>query len=585
MVALVVLLAFALLAVGAPIFSVFLAVAAWGATVTARGTMWEDFGGQMQNVATLGTGEPATVLSTIPLFIFAGFLMAESKTADRMVRVARAGIGWLPGGLAVVTIFACALFTTFTGASGVTIVALGALLMPSLLKERYPERFSLGLVAGTGSVGLLFPPALPLFVYGTVYGLVAQTMTDSGQGEMQLIEFSTDRFILAGVVPGLVLLAILTVYAVAVAAKRGVPRHPFSAAEFGNSLAVALPELAIPFLIIAALVQGVGIPEVASLCVVYVLFLEVAVYRDLQLRALWRVVRESMALVGAIFIIIFAAQAVTNFLVTAEVPMKLVAWIVDTFDSQWTFLLGLNLLLLVVGMLMDIFSAIVIVVPLIAPAAARMGIDPFHLGVIFLLNLEIGYLTPPVGLNLFITGFTFRKPILDVVRASVPFLACMIVALALITYVPALTVVPEKERRGRASVLARDVHVAYQQASAVKEVALPDGTVKKLAECEAVTDLMRKEVCKALFTDVTECRNKAAGRVGSPCEVKAIEEYLKLSEDEGSDDSDEWNLDEEGEGEAAEDGDAGSGGDEDGGGEAGPGSGGSTPKKAGGTPE
>ncbi|HEU5061336.1 MAG TPA: TRAP transporter large permease, partial [Kofleriaceae bacterium] len=427
---LIVLLAFLLLALGTPIFSVFLMVAAWGATVTARGDFWEDFGGQMQDISKLGTGEPATVLSTIPLFIFAGFLMAEARTADRILQVSRAWLGWLPGGLAVVTIFACAVFTTFTGASGVTIVALGGLLMPSLLKDRYPQRFSLGLVAGTGSVGLLFPPALPLFVYGTVYGIVDQLMRGPGSsGE----PFSTDRFIMAGIVPGMVLLAILCVYSIAMAVKHKVPRHPFEVRALWKPLLVVLPELAIPFLIIGALINGVGIPEVASLCVVYVFLLETLVYRDLKLSSLWRVVRESMALVGAIFIIIFAAQAFTNFLITAEVPTKLVAWIRENFNSQWSFLLGLNVLLLVVGMLMDIFSAIVVVVPLIAPAAAAMGIDPYHLGVIFLLNLEIGYLTPPVGLNLFITGFNFRKPILEVVRASMPFLACMIVALGLIT--------------------------------------------------------------------------------------------------------------------------------------------------------
>src|SRR5688500_5240697 len=227
---LIVLLAFLLLALGAPIFSVFLMVAAWGATVTARGDFWEDFGGQMQDISKLGTGEPATVLSTIPLFIFAGYLMAESKTADRMLQVSRAWLGWLPGGLAVVTILACAIFTTFTGASGVTIVALGGLLMPSLLKEGYPKKFSLGLVAGTGSVGLLFPPALPLFVYGTVYGITDQLMR-SGGTDMGDVEFSMDRFILAGVVPGLVLMGILIVYSMTTAVKHKVPRHPFEVAK------------------------------------------------------------------------------------------------------------------------------------------------------------------------------------------------------------------------------------------------------------------------------------------------------------------------------------------------------------------
>jgi C4-dicarboxylate transporter, DctM subunit len=536
----IVFLAFLLLALGAPIFSVFLSVAAWGATVTARGNFWEDFGGQMQDISKLGTGEPATVLSTIPLFIFAGYLMAESKTADRMLQVSRAWLGWLPGGLAVVTVFACAIFTTFTGASGVTIVALGGLLMPSLLKEKYPERFSLGLVAGTGSVGLLFPPALPLFVYGTVYGIVDQLLRQGGT-TMTTEPFSTDRFILAGVVPGLVLLGILCVYSVATAVKHKVPRHPFDVRALWKPLLVAFPELAIPFLIIGALINGVGIPEVASLCVVYVFLLETLVYKDLKLRSLWKVIGESMALVGAIFIIIFAAQAFTNFLITAEVPTRLVGWIRENFESKWSFLLGLNVLLLIVGMLMDIFSAIVVVVPLIAPAAAAMGIDPYHLGVIFLLNLEIGYLTPPVGLNLFITGFNFRKPILDVVRASLPFLACMIVALGLITYIPSLTVVPPKERRGRVSTLAADVRKSFQEVGSVSEVALADGKTVKRSECDAIADPVEKASCSGFFIDVTRCRAEAKGQLGSECEKKVIEEYLK-SKSEAEDDS--WDTEE-----------------------------------------
>jgi C4-dicarboxylate transporter, DctM subunit len=506
-------------------------------------------------VVKLGTGAEATILSTIPLFIFAGFLMAEAKTADRVVKASQAALGWLPGGLAMVTIIACAIFTTFTGASGVTIVALGGLLMPALLKERYPQRFSLGLVAGTGSVGLLFPPAVPLFVYGTVYGFTMQAAaaTESA-GEMQLIDFETNRFIFAGIVPGMILLGILMIFAAIVAIKVKVPRKPFAAAEFGRAALIALPELIIPFGIIFLIINGVGIPECAALTVVYVLLLETLVYRDVPLRALWRLVRESMALVGAIFIIIFAAQAFTAFLVMADVPQTLVAWIVDNFDSKWTFLIGLNLLLIVVGMVMDIFSAIVVVVPLIAPAAKLMGIDPYHLGVIFLLNLEIGYLTPPVGLNLFITGFTFRRPIMEVVRASLPFLGCMIVALILITYIPALTIVPDKERRGQVTEFARQVKVAYQEVTSVQELTLPDGTVKRLAECEEITDSMGREDCKGLFLDVTRCRAAADGASDSSCERDAIASYAERIAEAGDDG---WDDDDD-----AGDGDGGDGGDD-----------------------
>jgi tripartite ATP-independent transporter DctM subunit len=532
----------ALFALGAPIFTVMLVAGAYGATRTSRGDFMQDFGTQMSDVVSIGTGEPATVLSTIPLFIFMGFIMAEAKTADRLVRAARAGFGWMPGGLAVVTIFACALFTTFTGASGVTIVALGGLVLPSLLKERYPEKFSLGLVAGTGSVGLLFPPALPLFIYGTVYGLAAQTQGDSGAGDMTLIDFSTDRFIFAGIVPGLLLLVIMSIFAIFIGIKRKVPRHKFDLKELGKSVLTALPEILLPVIIIGALSKGVSIPEIACLAVIYIMIVEMGVFRDVPVRKMWALVRDSMALVGAIFIIIFAASALTNYFVTAEVPQMLFVWIKENFGSKWTFLLALNIFLLLVGMTMDIFSAIVVVVPLITPVAGAYGIDPYHLGVIFLLNLELGYLTPPVGLNLFITGFAFKKPIDEVVRSVIPFLGCMVVTLILVTYIEAITVEPLKviappERRGRVGQMFNEIHQAYQKQSAVQEVTLPNGDLIKFDSCAAITDADDKEVCEGLFIDVTMCRN-AGGPELAECEKTAIADYLELRGDDDDDDDD-----------------------------------------------
>jgi C4-dicarboxylate transporter, DctM subunit len=502
---------------GAPVFAVMLALGIVGAASTARGGFIEDFGGQLVDVFKLGNSVHADTLSTIPLFILAGYLMAESKTADRMVRFATAMLGWLPGGLAVVTIWACALFTTFSGASGVTIVALGGLIMPALLKEQYPRRFSLGLVAGTGSVGLMFPPALPLFVYGTVYGMADQFITKGQSG------FETTRFLFAGIVPGLVLLFILSAFAVVVAIRHNVPRSRFDLGELGRSFVVALPEIAIPFLVIGALASGILVPEIAAITALYVLIVEVGLYRDLKLRSLWGLVRESMALVGAIFIIIFAAQALTNYLVTAEVPDKLVDWITAHMDSKWTFLLALNVMLIFVGMVMDIFSAIVIVVPLIAPVAHEFGIDPFHLGVIFLLNLEIGYLTPPVGLNLFITSFKFQRPIGEVIRATLPFLFAMILALGLVTYIPALTVVPEAERRGTLTALVAMVDEGVERANSVDQVTLPDGTVKNRSDCP--TNNAGVNRCANLFAEVTECRRKPAAEAAG-CEAKVIDDFL-----------------------------------------------------------
>ena len=547
-----------LLFVGAPIFAVLLGAGAFGA---AFGRGMVDFSGQLTDVLKLGTGEPAQVLSTIPLFILAGYFMSESRTADRLVKVSQAGLGWLPGSLAVVTIFACAIFTTFTGASGVTIVALGTLLMPALVKQKYPERFSLGLIGGTGSVGLLFPPALPLFVYGTVYGLAAQAMQTGGEGEMKLIDFSTDRFIFAGIVPGMVLIGIIAVYSMIQAKRAGVVSD-WSAKkdlkDFAPALARALPEILIPFLVIAAIVMGVTIAEAAALTVVYVFVLEVLVFKDLDVRKLPGIIRESMALVGAIFIIILAASAFTNWLTTARIPQELLAWITATFESKWTFLLALNIVLLFVGMTMDIFSAIVVVVPLITPAAIAFGIDPYHLGVVFLLNLEIGYLTPPVGLNLFITSYTFDRPIDRVVKATFPFLLCMVVALVLVTYIPALTVVPAAERRARVAQLGERVQQAAKRATSVQAVTLPDGTEVKLAACEQKSGLDQQE-CVGVFLAVTKCR-RAEGKA-SACEEKVLADYarsLSLAEGGGSeDDWDSWDEDADGGVETDTDADAG----------------------------
>lgn len=515
-----------LLAAGAPIFSVMLGFALLGVMATGRG--FADFAAGAPLDVAFGNGSLA--LATIPLFIFCGYVMAESKTADRMVRFANALLGWVPGGLAVVTIFACAIFTTFSGASGVTIVALGGLVMPALLKEQYPERFSLGLVAGTGSVGLLFPPALPLVVYGIVWGMNAQgVLAAQGHGEsLTLIKFTLDRFLFAGIVPGLVLIGMLSLFAVTIAIFRRVPRQKFVFSELLRALIVGLPEMALPFLIIFALVTGYQISEVAALTAVYVLAVEMLLFRDIKARHLWKICRESMSLVGAIFIIIFASAILTDYFTYEQVPNKILGWIGGHIDSKWTFLLALNLVLLVVGMLMDIFSAIVVVVPLIVPAAIRYGVDPYHLGIIFLLNLEIGYLTPPVGLNLFITGFKFKKPIVEVVKASTPFLLIMMVALVLVTYVPALTVVPEAERTGRVATILTRVDQARERMDKVQEISLPDGTTLRLDGCAKLEGLRQGE-CRALFSTVTECRKAAGGAADSACESDAIKAYLEAS--------------------------------------------------------
>jgi C4-dicarboxylate transporter, DctM subunit len=405
--------------------------------------------GAIEDVSRLA-GAEAVSLSTIPLFTFAGYLMASAKTAQRLIRMSDALLGWLPGGLAVMTVLTCAFFTTFTGASGVTIVAVGGLIYPALLQSKYPNRFSLGVVTASGAIGLLFPPSLPLIVYGIIFGL---TYGNYAKGIEGLPEFSIERFFFAGIVPGLVLVGLVVIYCVFAGARYKVPRKPLDLSEFARALWEAKWEVPIPFAIIASLKFGIAnIPESAALTALYVFVVEVFIYRDIDIRKdLLQITRESMTLVGAIFVKIMGGTILTWYFVDAEIPQRLFEWMGQYVHSQWAFLLVLNVVLLLVGCLMDIFSAIIVVVPLIVPAATTFHIDPYHLGVIFLLNLEIGYLLPPAGLNLFIAAFRFNRPITDLYRAVVPFILIMFVALMLVTYIPALTVVPAAPRNPAAA--------------------------------------------------------------------------------------------------------------------------------------
>ncbi|MDX2090377.1 MAG: TRAP transporter large permease [Kofleriaceae bacterium] len=498
---------------GAPLFTVMLAGTALGTYYSKVGFEAGFDAAIVKLVGTSGRDE-IEVLSTIPMFIFAGYMLAESKAADRIVRFANALLGWLPGGLAIVTIFTCAIFTTFTGASGVTIIALGGVLMPALVKNGYPERFSMGLIAGTGAVGLLFPPAVPLFIYGTVYGLTG----------LDKENWTTKQFLGAGIVPGLVLIGMLSAVAVFVAIKKRLPRQKFEVGELGKSFAAALPELMIPIGVLLLLAKGIyGPQEVAALTVVYVMVLEFWVFRTLTLKMVWAISWEAMAMIGAIFMIILASTAFTNFAVDADIPNKLVEVAKANVSSKIVFLLAINLVLLVVGTVMDIFSAIVVVLPLIAPIAKAYGIDPYHLGVIFLLNLEVGYLHPPVGLNLFLTSVKFQRPITEVMWATVPFLVTMVIALLVITYVPALTVVPEQERRSPVNNLVVMVETGLDESKVSMPTInlvdafgkeLKDGSGKpvtrKFTDCKAVADENERNVCQQLFFDVSDCMPDAA---------------------------------------------------------------------------
>ena len=428
----------------------------------------------------------------------------------------------------------------FTGASGVTIIALGGVLMPALMRAGYDQKFSIGLIAGTGSVGLLFPPALPLLIYGTIAGL--NIPAEWGRVDPTW-EWNGGRFLVAGIVPGLVLIGMLCALAVTIAIVRKMPRTKFSALTLVKTFFIALPELVIPFGVIAGLATGYQLSEVAALTVLYALLLELFVSRlliklkvpwggTLDLKVLWSMSREAMAMIGAIFIIIYASQILTNYTVTAQIPQKLVVWTQAHVHSKIVFLLAINGILLLVGTVMDIFSAIVVVVPLLLGIAHAFGVSPYHLGVIFLLNLEVGYLHPPVGLNLFITSVKFQRPITEVMWATIPFLITMIVALLTITYVPQLTVVPEPERTGRVQDLQQMVHIAVEELTVVKQITLVDAAgnvlpgadgkpiIKKLDDCNAMTDEIAKGGCQKVFFDIKDCKGDKA------CAHKAIAAWV-----------------------------------------------------------
>jgi len=365
----------------------------------------------------------APVLLAIPLFTFAGYLLSEGNTSARLVRFSRSLLGWLPGGLGVVALVSCAFFTAITGATGVTIIALGGLLFPALISENYSEDFSLGLITTSGSLGLHFPPSLPLILYGFVSGA------------------SIERLFMAGVFPGSLMVGVLCLFSVFMGKKWKLEAPPFSSAEFFQSLKGAAWELPIPFLIILGIYTGFfTATEAAAMTAVYVVFIKVVVYKELSLLGdIPRVMKDSMKMVGSILIILGAALGFTNYLVDAFIPMKVLTFLQGLVQSKLGFLLLLNFFLILVGCVMDIFSAILVVVPLTMPLAAKFGINPIHLGIIFLANLGIGYNTPPVGLNLFIASSRLDQPVMHLYKATLPFLALLIIALLIITYWPPLS--------------------------------------------------------------------------------------------------------------------------------------------------
>lgn len=362
-------------------------------------------------------------LMTIPLFTLAGMTMAAGGSPQRLIKLFNALLGWMPGGLAMAAIVACAFFTAFTGASGVTIIALGGLLYPLFMQSNYPERFSLGLLTSSGSLGLLFPPSLAILLYGIVSGT------------------NIDELFLAGIVPGIILLVLLSLYSYKSARSWHNPTQAFSWQVLAGAARETLWDIFLPILVIVGIFGGfVTISEAAAVTAAYALFVETVVYREIKLLDdLPKILIDTAKLVGSILIILGVAMGLTNILIDTELPTRLLAVTDNYISSPLEFLLALNLFLLIIGAMMDIFSAIVVVVPLIMPLAHRYQIDPVHLGIIFLANLEIGYMTPPVGINLFIASQRFGKSILTLFRSAMPFLGIMLIWLLMISYIPALT--------------------------------------------------------------------------------------------------------------------------------------------------
>lgn len=388
-------------------------------------------------IAEMSRLATSPILVAIPMFTFAGYIFAESRTPQRLVRLTSALFGWIPSSLALVAMVACAIFTAFTGGSGVTIVAMGGLLMPALIKQGYSRSYSLGLMTTSGSLGFLFPPSLGMILYSFV-----ASQSASGLAVPEGTAPDIDKLFLAGVVPGIFLMVALSFLAFR-ESRTGAGLQRTSLREGWRDLGPALRdsawEVPLPFIILGGIYGGrLTVTEAATVTALYALVVETAIYRDIRWRQIPGIVIESMTLVGSILVILGSALGLTNFLIDAEIPMRMLEWVQQYISSKVLFLLALNVLLLIVGSLMEIFSAM-IVVPLIVPIALEYDINLVHLGIIFMANLEIGFLMPPFGLNLFISSFRFGRPITEVYRSTLPFLAVLVIVLLVITYWPGLS--------------------------------------------------------------------------------------------------------------------------------------------------
>jgi tripartite ATP-independent transporter DctM subunit len=405
---------FILLLIGVPIFVVIA-----GLTLYLFSCSQIDISATIIEMYRMAT---TPVLVAIPLFTFAGYLLSESGAPKRLIRLSNAVLGWLPGGLSVIALVTCAVFTALTGATGLTIIALGGILFPAMTQGRYPQLFSLGLLTTSGTLGLLFPPSLPLIIYAIV------------------AKVRIDQLFIAGILPGILLVVLLSAFSVYKSVRAKVPRTGFQLKELLIALRETLWELPLPFVVLGGIYTGYfAVSEAAAITAVYVLVVELVIHRDVQLKQLPEIMKKSMILVGGILIILGTAMGLTNYLIDAEIPMHLLDFFKARIESPLLFMIVLNIFLLAIGCTMGIFSALVVVVPLLTPIAEAYGIHPIHLGIIFLANLEIGASIPPLGINLFIAGMRFEKPVLRLYAASLPFIAILLLALVIITYLPWLS--------------------------------------------------------------------------------------------------------------------------------------------------
>ncbi|MDR0443913.1 MAG: TRAP transporter large permease subunit [Treponema sp.] len=411
-------------------FVIFLIMAALGGTplfVVMGGLallLLQASGGEMDSVAAdIYAALTNTNIIAIPLFTVAGFILSESRAGARLVNTFRCFFSWLPGGIIFASVIICAFFTSFTGASGVTILALGGILYAVLSEHfEYPQKFSIGLLTSVGSIGLLFPPSLPLILVGTI----SQT--------------NIVHLFLGGIIPGVILVAAMIIFGIAASLKIKIPPEKFDGRKALYSLKGSSLEILLPVFLIAGYFTGFfSLVEIGAVAVLYIFIVEVFIYKDIKLSDIKNVFNKAIPIIGGVLSILALSKAVSYYIVDTQAPANIASWLQNAFSSKYIFLLLLNLALIVVGCLMDIFSAILIVLPLIVPMGQAYGIDPVHLGIIFLVNLEAGFITPPVGLNLFLASYRFQKPFVDICRHVFPFLLVRLVIVLLVTYLPWLT--------------------------------------------------------------------------------------------------------------------------------------------------